>query len=301
MQIVRVQYYYHEKPSEQYFGDKMNRTLYVGKSDLDMPSWSPDGKKIAFVESGQLRVVDLDSSLLSSNASIFIYSKPEWLPKGDLVVVEGGDSDIYALSTTSEKSILVSKGRWPVLSKANNEIMFARGKGLFSTTLKGGKVKQLVDYCAGSGHYDWSSDGTKIVYSGKETNLMITNVKNGSSRTVFKLYELVHGLHVHFGNTPRWSPNGQFIAYHQVTDMNRIFVTEIDGSDFYVAGYGLAPSWSFDSMHLLFTTNSNEIKIGDPKSDREKIIGEGRAPCWSPNGTHVAFVEKQKNLVVIRV
>jgi Tol biopolymer transport system component len=280
----------------------MNEPIYVGKKYLSWPSWSPNGSQIAFVENGDLIVVDLDGTIMSTNRSVFIQSKPMWSPNGDYVVVAGYGSSVHALGTSSEESLFIAEGWSPKFSKPKDKIWFASGSGLFTTSLKRSPIQQIAVKCRGSDNYDCSPDGTKIVYCDNEYIITIANIDGSDSRHLFRDHGLSrHGLHVHFGNTPRWSPNGRYIAFHQVTDKDRIFVAETDSSDIYIAGHGLSPLWSFNSSRLLFETNDEMIKIADPKGTHEQIISNGRSPSWSPNDVDIAYIEKSHNLVIKRV
>lgn len=82
------------------------------KSGME-PSWSPDGRKIAFTRDG-IRIYDLDA-----NEETFLVegSTPAWSPKGDKIAYQrpGGGISLISVDGTWHKN-LTDFGSWPAWS-----------------------------------------------------------------------------------------------------------------------------------------------------------------------------------------
>jgi Tol biopolymer transport system component len=95
-------------------------------------------------------------------------------------------------------------------------------------------------------------------------------------------------------NSPRWSPNGQRIAFVRDTP-NRwspkapIYLIQADGSGLHIVARGQGPRWSPDGRRLLFDL-SGRIIVLEIASGRRRVIGRGSLPVWSPDGKQIAFM-----------
>jgi TolB protein len=109
---------------------------------------------------------------------------------------------------------------------------------------------------------DFSPDGGKVVFAQREsgpadvmrwTDIRVCDLNSGEQR---QLVEGEVGAGAYF---PRWSPDGEWIAYIQRDDQgnNDLWVIPAEGGD--------------------------AIRVTD--------LGDVTAPVWSPNGQHIAFFD----------
>jgi Tol biopolymer transport system component len=157
---------------------KVTRLTYGEDADF-FPTWSPDGKQIAFYghRSGeaQIYVMDADGSNVRNISDNGIWeSDPTWSVKGEI---------------TFESRL-----------SGNADVWIMRGDG-------SGRVN-LTEHASEDHFGDWSPDGEKIVFSsnrsGKEQLYIMK--RDGSDVT-----RLTHSEYT--DRWPRWSPDGSYIVF----------------------------------------------------------------------------------------
>jgi Tol biopolymer transport system component len=140
------------------------------------PTWSPDGKRIAFswhskdLERYYLETVRVDGTgrkkLVRSNR---IISDPGWSPDGEaLAFVRGQQGSMFVVDRngTHEREILDRKGvTWPAWSPSGRRIIFSKDElrssqfpQLFMVSRNGSHMRAITDDEDTSGYYmpDWS-------------------------------------------------------------------------------------------------------------------------------------------------
>lgn len=237
------------------------------------PSWSPDGKKIAFTSErdGNNEIYIMNSD--GSNQTRLTFSPenehfPEWSPDGKLIVFSRTMTD-----------------------NAND---------LFIVDLNGVEVARLTETLKVTESYpDWSPNGDKIVFSsfgGKQSGIWKMN-SDGTNPHLLIAGPLHH---------PAWSPDGKYIAFDGEPGGNKfeVYIIKADGTEMrqitqHPGGsgeYNKDPSWSPDGYQLVyFSTNrspnpgtdifivnidgSAEIQLTFGKND---LHHGGFYPSWSP-------------------
>lgn len=237
------------------------------------PSWSPDGKRIAFV------------SRRDGNLEIY--------------VMNADGSDQTRLTNTPEWEF---NPRW---SPDGTRIIFSRMikpglHDLFVMNVDGSEITRLTDTPDADEEYpDFSPDGQKIVFSrfGDGTGGIYIMDADGSN------IRLLLAGPLHF---PRWSPDGNYIAFDGEPGGCKfeIYVMKADGTDVRqvtehpkgCGGMNKSPSWSPDGKQLVyysdlrFEGSTFDIFVINVDGSGETALTHGitdlnaggRDPDWSP-------------------
>jgi Tol biopolymer transport system component len=225
------------------------------------PTWTPDGKRIVFVETRQKQVEAPYDGRLTKYT--FFY------PNIVSIDADGGDR------RQIHESIFPSGGgqwhRWvlqPDVSPDGRTIALVSdgrdGYGdvtLSTMTIRGQNLQQLdVPSIDGLGHNDpaWSPDGSRLAFTYDVRNgqigapkIGILNVRSGKVSFPTK---------PGYAN-PSWSPDGRYLAAERTTGVGRDIV-------------------------ILDANNGSEVA-------RLSNDGDSFAPTFSPNGDQIAFLRRK--------
>lgn len=206
-------------------------------------SWSPDGKKIAFV-----RRVAGNADIWTMNADGSGRSQltvdpagdvnPNWSPDGTRIAFQsnrGGSADIYVMKadgtgvvrlTTSDAGDFA-----PVWSPDGKQIAFASNAAgssdIYVMNADDTSITQLTDTTAVDRSPSWSPDGRRIVFACNEADNweIWTMSAEGTAQTNITS-NAAHDLR------PSWSPDGDKIAFDSAREGDiRVFTTKPDGTD----------------------------------------------------------------------
>lgn len=238
---------------------------------------------------------------------------PSWSPDGKLIAFTSkrdGNNEIYIMNAdgTGQRRVTDSpenehEPRW---SPDGGRIIFSRTledntNDLFVINVDGSALTRLTDTPKISERYpDWSPDGTKILFSafgvGTTGGIYVMNT-DGSNKNLIMAGPFHHA---------KWSPDGEYIAFDGEPGGGpfEIFIMKADGSGMRQVtthpggpgGYNKDPSWSPDGKELVyFSTDRNPVpgpdiyKINIDGSG-ETALTHGRTdlhnggfyPDWSP-------------------
>ena len=178
-----------------------------------MPTWSPDGKKIAFV-SGKEQVSDWDIYVMDANGknverltnNRVADQEPAWSPDGKWIAyaseVDGnGNRDIYVMSPD------------------------------------GRKRKKLTNQIPKADEPSWAPDSRRIAFvCNLDGNpdicvMAVSNVLNGTQKHLNKKDVTNLTKHIAHDYSPTWSPNGDRIAFSSERQLGTmsIYVMDADG------------------------------------------------------------------------
>ncbi len=231
----------------------------VDASGSTSPAWSPDGRQIAFVSSGE--------AIVEEQGDVEIY----------VMNADGGDRRRLTHDDIHDAT--------PAWSPDGQRIAFAHTPGLGTEDADGVIVVMNVD---GTGrveithhaeapgvifdsHPAWSPDGTRIAFtratftSSIEPHLAIYTIDpNGRGERLL----------IEDAAEPAWSPDGSRIVFtstrdrygetcfHECSPSGEIYVARADGTN----------------PHRLTTSQADD-----------------RSPSWAPDGRHIAFVSDRSN------
>ncbi len=207
-----------------------------------LPVWSPDGTKLAYLNNGEVRIINADGTgdrKLPTNLPGGFYPPshppshpPSWMPDGMRVLYRGSNGFFLVNIDGSGETKLpfpadFNPGGFLKISPDGTRFLFA-SRTVNVVNLDGSGLTRITSQPAGNGGDEsasWSSDGSKIVFSSsRDTNstpeLYTINVDGTGLRRLTN--------DNFFDQYPVWSPDGSRIAF---VKNSQVFVMNADGSD----------------------------------------------------------------------
>lgn len=253
-------------------------TLTTWRSyDDRQPSWSPDGRRIAFISNreGKWQIYSMDAHGMDVKRITKTPTRdafPAWSPDGKRIAycaLRFGTWSICVVEVGEEHSPAI-----------------------------------LTNNPAREESPTWSPDGQKIAYhSDREGNYDIWVCEaNGAKQT-----RLTSGHSTDL--RPAWSPDGKKIAFHSNREgpdqrvrpgRQAIWVMDADGGNLLQLTRGpgneTSPAWSPDGSKVAFIAEEDGkdalCVVDADGSNRRSIVSLGTEcdrPCWSPDGKVLAF------------
>jgi TolB protein len=255
------------RPNRYGHSDREERHMFpsVSSGPLD-PSWSPDGKWLAFSMRGDIwKIPAAGGEAVALTQGPAYHFEPAWSPDGTRI----------ALSFQKPSSDGAAAGNFEI--------------GIVSAN--GGAVETVAANPRVDLQPSWSRDGKSLYFA---------SARAGGFR-IFR-YDFATGEAVNLaaGIQPAESPDGKQLAFSQgglrvldlATKESRLVRDE-------ETEYRMRPSWTPDGQHIVYVTEdegSNDIRIipvagGDPIELTFDTTRHEMSPAVSPDGTTFAFVQ----------
>ena len=200
------------------------------------PTWSPDGRKIAFVTTRtplkiQIYVMDSDGSNQEILTDGWHDNWPSWSPDGQKIaywslVIADKTPGIYVMDSDGRNRVKLKDNPVTTLSWSpdSQRIAFVsklkEGTEIFAMNADGTNVERLTHDLAPKGLPSWSPDGHKIAFSGKidgNTEILMVSLEGKRLKRITK-----NGV---WDYNPSWSLDSQLIAF--VSERNAGFRSQI--------------------------------------------------------------------------
>lgn len=270
--------------------DDNRRFIHESKGRFEAPNWMPDGKELLFNEGGSLFRIPIeggtpeklntgsidrnnnDHGISFDGKTLAISSHRQGLP--------GGGSTVYILPLTGGDPKLLTPNTpsyWHGWNPNNKEVAYVgQRKGgtiynIYKMSVNGGEETQLTFNKAG--HVDgpeYSPDGKFIYFNGNSTGTMqIWRMKPDGSDKEQLTFDEYHNWFPHISPDGKWMV---FISFPENIDPNA------------------HPSYKQVMLRLM------PVAGGAPKVIAYLYGGQGtiNAPSWSPDSKHIAFVSNSE-------
>jgi Tol biopolymer transport system component len=281
------------------------------------PTWSPDGRKLCYVDRQELWIVEGSGGgtpqRITSDGNTKL--EPAWSPDGNHIYFtcfSGGTQAIWRVHRDGGQLQRVTGGT----ERESHASFSGNGNRLVYAGDHTKRQIVLLERHSGTGTIlpegdcfmpSVSPDGSRIVYlsirSGTDQDLWMQAIRDGKpDGAPTRLIDL-EGIQSH----PVFSPNGRWIAcYRLLGNQREIWVIPLSGAR--PIRFTEAPP---SSMHPAWSPDGNEIAFAEQHGTRYEIwaapfknggragparrisAGEfsARAPAWSPDGSSMAFID----------
>jgi TolB protein len=296
--------------SEQFLFDRRDRDWRFalhGVSDL-VEQWA-FGKRgiaqsrIAYVNNGELRIVDSDGAETRSITTGRGALSPAWSSSGGSVVftvlgnagTQVQELDVRTGRTRRVSQIKVGLNITPIYQPGGNAILYSQGTGngtdLVLTGLDSVPPRKIT---LGRGTDNtspsYSPDGHQIAFISGKSGAPQVYIMDADGSNVQLLTPYTAGVRS-YRASPDWSPDGRAIAYEQQNGDFQIFMIDLRDrvpKQLTSEGENEDPSWAPDGRHIVLSSSrggDKQLWVLDTESGRARQLTHSRGArlaAWSP-------------------
>lgn len=259
--------------------------------------------RIAYVNNGELRIVDSDGAETRSITSGKGALSPAWSADGSLVVftvLGNAGTQVQELDVRSGRIRRVSQIRaglniTPVYVPGGNAILYAQGTGngtdLVLAALDSGQPKKItIGKGTDNTSPSYSPDGHQIAFISGKSGAPQVYIMDADGSNVQLLTPYTPGVRS-YRASPDWSPDGRAIAYEQQMGNFQVFMIDLRDrvpKQLTSEGENEDPSWAPDGRHIVLSSSrggDKQLWILDTESGRARQLTHSkgaRLAAWSP-------------------
>jgi serine/threonine protein kinase len=274
------------------------------------PSFSPDGRRIAFLSEAK-GVQQLWVKSLAEGEPIQITfdedpaSRPRWSPLGDEIAYvrrSSGKPSVYSVAPEGGASRKIIEGaRNPNWSWDGKRLVFERDYDVWTANGDGSDQSRIegvpsTELLLSDRMPAFSPDSSLIAFFQNEKgpigDYWIIPASGGEARRL--TFDSI------FGGAPTWTPDGRFLIFpSQRAGSMTLWRVSVEGQQpepvLLSAGEDTAPEISRDGRKLIYTNtrNSHILTLTDATTLQSQELKESRVvmtnPSFSPDGSRIVF------------
>ena len=236
-------------------------------------------------------------------------TRPSWSPDGRRIAYNDDDGDILAMNDDGTWTVALLAGREgyePAWSPDGTKIAYQSWEHvpseIYVMDIGGGDLTRVTDNSAYDDYPAWSPDGVKIAFmSDRDGNIEIYLMNaDGSDQRRLTNHPAVDAF-------PAWSPDGTKIAFMSDRDGDyEIYVMSADGTNVRQLTWNngiwdQSPTWSPDGERMVFASGrdtepgQSEIYVMDEDGSNVSRLTNNSAsdvlPVWAPRKAGVEVTE----------